>query len=252
MLLSLLSNILIVIRSMLFYITVYIVSISVIMIGAPIWFFAPIDSWLLRKHVTFLLSAISMSLRLICNVSTRVEGLNNLPKDKAAILMMRHESWYDATALAKHLNGRISAIAKQQITKFPMMSQMAKRTRSILIDRESLSSLKIIFSKIPELIDLKYSILIFPEGSRIDPNEKVDFKSGILAIRKRFPELDIIPISTNSGDVIKKDFRIIPNSTIIIRVLPQIDKKISDEEFLEKSRDIIYNESQKLRKDQES
>ena len=70
----------------------------------------------------------------------------------------------------------------------------------IPIDREGgISALKQMLRDCEANLKQNRSIVIFPEGTRVKPLESVEYHSGILAIKKKFPKTPIIPIAVNSG-----------------------------------------------------
>ena len=87
----------------------------------------------------------------------------------------------------------------------------------------------------------KRPLIIFPQGTRISPNERPPFKIGVSRI---YEELKIIcqPIAINSGHVWpKKGFKN-NEKTITISILKPIHPGIPKDEFLTNLEKSIYDE----------
>ena len=87
----------------------------------------------------------------------------------------------------------------------------------------------------------KRPLIIFPQGTRILPNERPSFKKGAARI---YEELKITcqPVAINSGYVWPKKGLKHSNKTITISILKPINAGISKNEFLKILENNIYSE----------
>ena len=88
-------------------------------------------------------------------------------------------------------------------------------------------------------------IIIFPQGTRTFPNEKVPFKKGVGRIYK---DLNIFcqPVAVNSGHVWPKNGYLKSNKIINVSILKPISPGLSSEDFLKFLENDIYNELDKF------
>ena len=84
-------------------------------------------------------------------------------------------------------------------------------------------------------------MIIFPQGTRVLPDERPPFKKGAARI---YQELNIAcqPIAVNSGYVWPKKGQKNSNKTIIVSILKPINAGMDKENFLQILESKIYNE----------
>ena len=77
-------------------------------------------------------------------------------------------------------------ILKYELKKIPIFSQYFKKLGFIFVKREkAFDSLKILLKSVKKLISKMIAIfVIFPEGTRIMPGERIKLNSGVFAIHK--------------------------------------------------------------------
>lgn len=90
----------------------------------------------------------------------------------------------------------------------------------------------------------KYSIIIFPEGSRSTTGEIGEFKSGIFYLVKKRPELELIPVYLdNMNRILPKGF-FLPApmlSRVVFGAPLWFEKKESKDNFLKRMRNSVVN-----------
>ena len=88
-------------------------------------------------------------------------------------------------------------------------------------------------------------VIIFPQATRVLPNERSPFKKGASKI---YEELKIFcqPIAINSGYVWPKKGKKNPNKEITISILEPINPGLSKKNFLETLEKNIYSELDRI------
>ena len=84
-------------------------------------------------------------------------------------------------------------------------------------------------------------MIIFPQGTRVLPDERPPFKKGASRIYEKL-KIACQPIAINSGYVWPKSGRKICNRTITVSIMQRINNDLEKETFLKTLEDKIYSE----------
>jgi 1-acyl-sn-glycerol-3-phosphate acyltransferase len=105
--------------------------------------------------------------------------------------VFNHKSNLDGVVMVKLLiqnfkennnNFKFNIIIKKQISKVSFLYNILSLIDALYIDRDDLRQQLNLFKKQNELIKEKHSIVIAPEGTRINEDEFGEFKSGAFKI----------------------------------------------------------------------
>ena len=88
-------------------------------------------------------------------------------------------------------------------------------------------------------------LIIFPQGTRVLPNERSPFKKGVSRIYDEL-KINCQPVAINSGYVWPKKGSKQSNRTITISILKPIKANLSKEEFIKILENSIYSELNSL------
>lgn len=207
-------------RSLLFTIGSLIVLIVVATLGllsAPFPFhtrFAVISSW--AKFVLWW-------LELTCNVRYVVEGIENIPKDNV-IVFCKHQSTWETLILQKLLPPQVWVL-KRELLWVPVFGWGLALLKPIGIDRKAGRRAidQIVRQGISRLEDGEW-VVIFPEGTRVAPNERKRYGIGgaVLAEKSAYP---VLPVAHNAGEFWARRKFIKRPGTIRLVFGPIIDTK---------------------------
>ena len=95
------------------------------------------------------------------------------------------------------------------------------------------------------LINSKRPLIIFPQGTRVKPEERPPFKKGVARIYEEL-KISCQPIAINSGYVWPKRGSKTPNKQITISILPSIDYQMEKNEFVNNLEKKIYSELNRI------
>ncbi len=144
-------------------------------------------------------SSIMWGAKIFCGLNYQVDGLENLPKDKAFIVLSKHQSAWETLALRSFLPMQTNVL-KESLNWIPIGGWAMATLKPVSINRES--QREALLSLIKQGTDrLKEGlvVVIFPEGTRAAPGENKKFKGGgaMLAHKSGYP---VIPLAHNAGE----------------------------------------------------
>ncbi|MDA9738971.1 1-acyl-sn-glycerol-3-phosphate acyltransferase [Pseudomonadota bacterium] len=148
----------------------------------------------ISKYILLLLVA----LKYTCKITYKVHGLENL-KNLPTVFVANHQGVWEVLYLMTLTNPTIP-IVKKELLVIPFFGWGLSLLQPITINRvKTVASLKKVIKKGKEKINKKFSILVFPEGTRVSPNAKdVVIKRSALELAKQ-SNTSITPIYHNSG-----------------------------------------------------
>lgn len=150
--------------------------------------------WLVRLYLANNL----WMLKKICLIDYKVEGLDNIPKDRNGIVISNHQSTWETFYIPLKFH-QPAAIVKKELLHTPFFGWAMRVAEPIAIDRKDKSSaMQQIIKKGKVALDKGRWIMMFPEGTRIPYGTSAPFKMGAarLAAATGYP---IVPVAHNAG-----------------------------------------------------
>jgi 1-acyl-sn-glycerol-3-phosphate acyltransferase len=159
--------------------------------------------------------------RIICGIRVDVSGWENLPP-APVLIASRHESTFDILVWLALLPAACFVV-KQELVKIPLFGRCIRATGMISIDREAGAAAIRSLLKAGDRAKMdRRHIIIFPEGTRVDPDEHPPLQPGVVALAHR-TGLPVVPVMTDSGRHWgRHSFRKHPG-TIHILIQPPLD-----------------------------
>ena len=163
---------------------------------------------------------LNWSLKHIIGLKYRLIGADNIP-DRPSIICAKHQSGWETLALQEIFPPQVY-VAKRELFKIPFFGWGLKLVKTIGIDRSnSREANKQLMEQGMARKNEGYWITIFPEGTRLPPGEKGRYKLGGARMAKMF-EMDIVPVSLNSGEFWPKNAFLKHPGTITVVIHPVI------------------------------
>jgi 1-acyl-sn-glycerol-3-phosphate acyltransferase len=164
---------------------------------------------------------IRVGLRLICGIRTEIRGREHIVPGPA-LYAGKHHCMLDVF-IPFIVTREPCHILKQELAWTPFLGWYAMSTGMIAIDRAgNTKTLKKMVEAAKQRAGEKRTIIIFPEGTRRDPNAPPDYQAaGISALNKAL-NVPIIPVATNAGLCWPARGRRFEPGLIIYEVLPAI------------------------------
>lgn len=133
-------------------------------------------------------------LRVICGTRWRVRGT---PPTGPCIVAAKHQSFLDIWLLTVSLP-EPRFVMKRSLLYTPVLGIFARRMGCVAIDRQAgskaIRSMEQGFAR-----DVMHGqIVIYPQGTRVAPGYKVEYKVGVLRLYERF-SLPLELVATNAG-----------------------------------------------------
>ena len=227
------------IRNFLFSIFFYIGIIFISIVFLPS-FFLPQKIVLLGGKLMGQWTGIC--LKIFLSTKIIIKGKENLINNEKFFIASSHQSMFETFFLQTIFNSPIF-ILKKELLKIPIFGWYLIKIGSISIDRGKTTKTNInFFEKISQSINKsKRPLIIFPQGTRLLPDDRSPFKKGASRI---YDELNIKcqPIAINSGYVWPKKGNLKSNLSLTISILKPIEPGKNKVEFLEKLQKEIYSE----------
>jgi 1-acyl-sn-glycerol-3-phosphate acyltransferase len=136
--------------------------------------------------------------RVICGITLDLVGSEHLPVDGPALIAAQHQSAYD-TMVFLTLLPRPAYVLKQELARIPLFGPLVLLAGMIAIDRQAgAAALRSLLVSTDRALADDRQIIIFPEGTRVEPGQEAPLQPGIaaMAVRSRLP---VIPVVTDSG-----------------------------------------------------
>ena len=171
-----------------------------------------------------------------------IKGKENIIKDTKFFIASSHQSMFETFFLQTVFNSPVF-ILKRELLLIPIFGWYLKKIGSISIQRNKVTKNNLdFFNQISDV--LKKSdrpLVIFPQATRVLPNERPPFKKGAGRI---YEELKILcqPVAINSGYVWPKKGKKNSNKKIVISILEPIKTGLHKEEFIKTLEQKIYSE----------
>ena len=232
----------ILLRSIVFQIGMWAFTIPFTIISIMTFPFSPITRY---KFISLWAKAILFWLRISCNIKFKVNGLKNIPKEPFMILS-KHQSAWETLAFQKIFPPQVWVL-KRELLWIPFFGWGLAMTSPIAINRKAgKRALEQMLKKGLDRIKKGFCIVIFPEGTRIKPNEIGKYHIGGAWLAKQ-AKLNIIPVAHNAGYLWPKNSFIKKPGTIIVSIGSVINTSdISSEEANKITKNWIESEMLKI------
>ncbi len=181
-------------------------------------------------------------LKLFLSTKIKIKGIENIINDEKFFIAASHQSMFETFYLQTIFNSPVF-ILKQELLNIPIFGWYLRKIGSISIKRDKVTKDNLgFFNDISKTIsETKRPLIIFPQGTRVLPEERPPFKKGVSRI---YEELKIAcqPIAINSGYIWPKKGSKNSNRILTISILRPIKSGLSKDQFLKILENNIYSE----------
>jgi len=184
----------------------------------------------------------SFCLQVFLSTEIIIKGRENIVVNKKFFIAASHQSMFETFFLQTIFNSPVF-ILKKELLMIPIFGWYLKKIGSISIKRNKVTKENLsFFDDISNQINLSdRPLIIFPQGTRLSPEDRTPFKKGSSRI---YEELKILcqPVAINSGNTWPKKGSKKINTILTISILKPIQPGLRKEIFLKELENAIYSE----------
>ena len=188
------SNSLTTLRSALFNVWFFLVTMVVAGAGTPC-------RWIGRRHALRFAQIWAGLLldgaRVICGIRVVVTGWEHLPPGGPMLIASQHQSAFD-TLIWLRLLPRVAYVFKAELSRVPLFGPLLIPAGQIPVARGGINAVRTLLRGGDRAKADNRQIVVFPEGTRVRPGEDVPLRPGIALLANR-TGLPVFPVATDSG-----------------------------------------------------
>ena len=175
-----------------------------------------------RTGVNFFTSVFGRTLLATIGINLNVLGKENLTAKRPAVFIFNHRNQADPLIAGSLVNDNFTSVGKKELEGDPIVGTIGKILDAAFIDRDDPQKAVEGLRKVEDLARKGLSILIAPEGTRLDTTEVGPFKKGPFRIAMS-AGIPIVPIVIRNAEVIAaRDSSTFNPGTVDVIVYPPI------------------------------
>ena len=154
-----------------------------------------------RVGVNFFTATWTRLLMGSIGIDLNVIGEENLTAQRPAVFLFNHRNQADPFIAGRLISDNFTSVGKKELEKDPLMGPIGRALDAAFIDRDDPKAAVENLHKIEELARKGLSVLIAPEGTRLDTTEVGPFKKGPFRIAMA-AGVPLVPIVIRNAEVI--------------------------------------------------
>ena len=188
----------------------------------------------------------SFCLKFFLSTNIIIIGVDNIIHDEKFFIASSHQSMFETFYLQTIFNSPVF-ILKKELLSIPIFGWYLKKIGCISIKRGKTTKDNLGFFEdiLKSISNSKRPLIIFPQGTRVMPDERPSFKKGASRIYEEL-KIKCQPVAINSGHVWSKKGLKNSHKSITISILEPIKTGFSKEEFIKILENKIYSELNSL------
>lgn len=205
-------------RSLLFMLALVVFTPPFVLVLLLLFWLPPYYRWRYASHWAIVADWL---IRHLLRIETRVLGRENIP-GRSCVILSKHQSAWETIALQR-VFAPTSFVYKRELHWLPFFGWGLALMPFVSINRGSgKEALNQVAQNGRQRLAEGYSVVIFPEGTRVAPGEKKRFKIGgaYLAAAAGAP---VVPIALNSGEYWRRKAFIKYPGVVTMSIGPAID-----------------------------
>ncbi|MEW5942999.1 MAG: lysophospholipid acyltransferase family protein [Pseudomonadota bacterium] len=160
-------------------------------------------------------------LEATCGLRYRVIGAENIPA-AASVILSKHQSAWETLAFQKIFPPQVWVL-KRELLRVPFFGWALAMTRPIAIDRSAgKEALRQLVAQGKDRLEQGFSVVVFPEGTRVAPGEKGKYNIGGAWLATHTGAL-VVPVAHNAGEFWGRNAFLKRPGTITVSIGKPID-----------------------------
>ncbi|OBH50659.1 HAD-IB family hydrolase [Mycobacterium sp. E2479] len=175
-----------------------------------------------RRGVNFFTSNFSQLSLAIAGVHLNVIGRENLTAQRPAVFIFNHRNQVDPVITGALVRDNWVGVGKKELQKDPIMGTVGRLVDGVFIDRDDQTAAVEMLHEVEDRARRGLSIVIAPEGTRVDTTEVGPFKKGPFRIAMA-AGIPIVPIVIRNAELVAaRNSTVINPGTVDVAVFPPI------------------------------
>ncbi|WP_245905882.1 HAD-IB family hydrolase/lysophospholipid acyltransferase family protein [Mycolicibacterium palauense] len=175
-----------------------------------------------RRGINFFTGNWGPALLAASGVNLNVIGRENLTAQRPAVFIFNHRNNFDPVITSALVRHNFTGVGKKELESDPVVGTLGKLMDAVFIDRDDTTAAVESLHRVEDLARKGLSIVMAPEGTRLDTVEVGPFKKGPfrLAMAAGIP---IVPVVIRNAEVIAaRDSSMMNPGTVDVAVFPPI------------------------------
>ena len=176
-----------------------------------------------RRFVMIWVDGAMWLIKHLLNIDFRIVGAENIPTVPCVILSKHQSAW--ETIVLQRIFSWTSYVYKKELHWLPFFGWGLALMPFVAIDRGAgKEALNQVATRGRQRLDEGYSVIIFPEGTRVAPGTKKRYKIGGAYLAARAGAL-AVPVALNSGEFWRRKAFIKLPGTVTVSIGPAIETR---------------------------
>lgn len=175
-----------------------------------------------RRGVNFFTSYFPQALLALNGVTLNVIGKQNLTASRPAVFIFNHRNQIDPVITAALVRDNWVSVGKRELENDPIAGTLGRLTEMVFIDRDDAAAAVDALHEVEERARKGLSVVIAPEGTRVDTTGVGPFKKGPFRIAMA-AGIPIVPVVIRNAELLAaRDSIAINPGTVDVAVFPPI------------------------------
>jgi putative phosphoserine phosphatase / 1-acylglycerol-3-phosphate O-acyltransferase len=175
-----------------------------------------------RRGVNFFTATWSQLLLTASGVELNILGEENLTAERPAVFIFNHRNQADPVIVGALIRDNWVAVGKKELESDPIMGTLGKVLDSVFIDRDNPTAAVESLHQVEERARQGLSIMIAPEGTRLDTTSVGSFKKGPFRMAMAVG-IPVVPIVIRNAEIIAaRNSTTMNPGTVDVAVFPPI------------------------------
>jgi putative phosphoserine phosphatase/1-acylglycerol-3-phosphate O-acyltransferase len=175
-----------------------------------------------RRGLNFFTSTWSQLLLAASGVHLNVIGAENLTAERPAVFIFNHRNQADPVISGALVRDNWVSVGKKELASDPIMGTLGKLLDTAFIDRDDAAAAVETLHEVEERAKKGLSVVMAPEGTRLDTTSVGPFKKGAFRIAMTVG-IPIVPIIIRNAEMVAaRDSMTMNPGTVDVAVFPPI------------------------------